>query len=202
MSTGTRTPGRIDAAPGELSPGEVFDLLANTRRRCVLHYLRRVEGAADLRDMAARIAAWEYGTAVEELTADQRKRVYTSLQQTHLRKLEDAGIVEYDDEAARVHPTEAAEEIEVYLEVVPGRAFPWREYYLALGAVASALVIVGWANVGPFGLVPDIALAGLIAGVLLISAGTHVHRERRNRLGEGERPPGMSGDGRAVDGED
>jgi predicted transcriptional regulator len=188
MSSVTRTRG---GAPGELSRDEVFDLLANTRRRFALHYLHSVEGAADLRDMAARVAAWEYGRAVDELTADQRKRVYTSLQQTHLRKLDDAGIVDFDDEAARVHPTETTDDIEVYLEVVPGRAFPWREYYLGLGAVASALVIVGWADVGPFALVPDIAFAALVAGALLLSAVAHVGHERSRRLGENERPPGL-----------
>jgi predicted transcriptional regulator len=175
----------------DLSQDEVFDLLASPRRRCVLHYLRRNEGSAELREMAARIAAWEYGTDVESLTADQRKRVYTSLQQTHLQKLEDAGVVEYDDEAAEVHPAPGAEDIEVYLEVVPERGFPWREYYLALGGVASALVIVGWADVGPFALVPDIAFAGLVAVTLLLSAVAHVGNERTRRLGEGGRPPGM-----------
>jgi hypothetical protein len=178
-----------ESAPAGLSRDEVFELLANTRRRFALHYLLRIDGAAELREMAARVAAWEYRTAVEELTADQRKRVYTSLQQTHLRKLDDAGIVDFDDDDARVHPTEATDELEVYLEVVPGRAFPWREYYLALGAVSSALVIVGWANVGPFGMVPDIALAGLIAAVVTLSAAAHVYAARRMRLGGTEAPP-------------
>jgi predicted transcriptional regulator len=189
MSAGTAR--QHDTTTPDISQDEVFDLLASPRRRCVLHYLRQTEGTAELREMAAHVAAWEYGTDVESLTPDQRKRVYTSLQQTHLRKLEDAGVVEYDDEAAEVHPTPAADDVEVYLEVVPDRGFPWREYYLALGSVASALVIVGWADVGVFGLVPDIAFAGLVAATLLLSAVAHVGNERTRRLGDGGRPPGM-----------
>lgn len=180
--------------PASLTQDEVFTLLSNPRRRGVLHYLRRVEGAADLSDMATRIAAWEYGTAVEELSADQRKRVYTSLQQTHLQKLDEAGVVDYDDEAARVHPTEATDDLEVYLEVVPGRGFPWREYYLALGAVSSALVIVTWIGVGVFAQVPGIVLAGVITAVFTCSAAAHVRHERTVRLGEGERPPDVAHD--------
>jgi len=190
MSFGVRN--RADGGPSELSQDEVFDLLANTRRRLALHYLRRIEGAAELREMAARVAAWEYGTATDELTPDQRKRVYTSLQQTHLRKLDDAGLVDFDDEEARVHPTTATDDIEVYLEVVPGRALPWQEYYLGFGAVATALVFVGWADVGVFAGVPDIAMAAVIAGVLVLSAVTHVIHARTRRLGAEERPPGIN----------
>ncbi|MFB6375936.1 MAG: hypothetical protein ABEN55_23105, partial [Bradymonadaceae bacterium] len=68
---------------------------------------------------------------------------------------------------------------EVYLEVVPGGEFPWREYYLALGAVASALVFVGWANVGPFGAVPDIAFAAVLAGLAWWGVRTAHHSELR-----------------------
>jgi len=168
---------------------EAFTLLANPRRRRVLHYLRRSGGAAELREMADRIAAWENDIAVDQLDADQRKRVYTSLQQTHLRKLDEAGIVEYDHDDCHVRATDAADELEVYLEVVPGREFPWREYYLALGAVSTALVIVAWWDVGPFALVPDIALAGLVAGLLTVSAVVQVVRERDMQVGDTREPP-------------
>ncbi|PSP78388.1 hypothetical protein BRC81_07520 [Halobacteriales archaeon QS_1_68_20] len=174
------TAGRV----GELSKGEIFTLLANARRRYVLHYLRRSDGTAELRELADHVAAWEVGSTVEGLTSDQRKKVYTSLQQTHLRKLDEAGIVEYDHEAGQVEATPAAEELEVYLEIVPEREFPWREYYLALGAVSTALVFVTWTDVGPFAALPDIALAGLIAGAMTVSAAAQMYRERDMRIGE------------------
>lgn len=173
---------------GHLSRDEAFSLLANPRRRCVLHYLRRIEPSAELGDMAARIAAWENDTTVEQLSSSQRKTVYTSLQQTHLRKLDDAGIVEYDHDRGHIDATAATGELEVYLEIVPGREFPWREYYLALGAVSTALVMVAWQNLGPFGLLPDAAWAGLIAAALTLSAAAHVYHERNMRLGDGDRP--------------
>ncbi len=181
---------------GDLTRGQIFTLLANARRRYVLHYLRRAGGTAELRELADHVAAWEVGSTVEGLTSDQRKKVYTSLQQTHLRKFDEAGIVEYDHEAGRVEATPAAEELEVYLEVVPEREFPWREYYLALGAVSSALSFVAWTDVGPFAALPDVALAGLIAGAVTVSAVAQVYRERNMRLGGGERPPEIDVDDR------
>ena len=174
---------------GRISKGEVFTLLANPRRRYALHYLRQVDGTAELREMADRIAAWEAGSTVEGLTSNQRKKVYTSLQQTHLQKLQDAGIVKYDRQAGVIEATPAARELEVYLEVVPEREFPWREYYLALGAVSSALVIVAWANVGPFGAVGDAVWAGIIAGTLTISAAIQIYYEQHMQVGMGDQPP-------------
>jgi len=169
-----------------LSRDEVFDLLSNRRRRCVVHYLRQRGCVVELSELAQRVAAWENGVDVRELTAAQRKRVYTSLQQTHLDKLDDAGIVEYDADRGVVAPTPAMEELEVYLEVVSGREFPWREYYLALGAVSAALVVVGWRDLGPFALAPDALWGGLVAGVLLVSAALHVVAERGMRIGGGD----------------
>ena len=188
MSVGTYGTADLRRADSDLTKDEVFTLLSNPRRRCVLHYLRGVDEAAELGEMATRIAAWENDTTAEELTPDQRKAVYTSLQQTHLKKLDEAGIVEFDTEQKEVWPTETAEEIEVYLEIVPGKEFPWREYYLALGAISCSLVIVTWGGVGPFALVPDIAVAGLLAGVLTLSAIAHVYHERNMRLGVGGDP--------------
>jgi DNA-binding transcriptional ArsR family regulator len=161
----------------DLSRDEVFGLLANPRRRRVLRYLRQYGGTASLSEMASRIAAWENGVDVDAVSSDDRKSVYTSLQQSHLDKLDEAGVVEYDPDRGHVEATEAVEELEVYLEVVPGRAFPWQEYYLALGAVSTALVIVGWADVGVFAVPPDAAYAGLVAGLLFASAAVQVGRE-------------------------
>jgi DNA-binding transcriptional ArsR family regulator len=172
-----------------LSRDEVFGLLANPRRRRVLHYLRHHGGTATLSEMASRIAAWETGVDVDGLSAGDRKSVYTSLQQTHLGRLDDAGVVEVDRDRGHVRATPAVEQLEVYLEIVPGRELPWREYYLALGAVSTALAIVAWGDVGAFAAVPDGALAGLVAGVLTLSAAVHVALERGNRIGAQELSP-------------
>ena len=42
------------------------------------------------------VAAWENDTTVERIGSTERKRVYTALRQSHLDRMADAGIIEYD----------------------------------------------------------------------------------------------------------
>jgi hypothetical protein len=158
-----------------LSKGEIFDVLQNQRRRYVLQYLKRYEGPVDLSELAVQIAAWEYHTPVEEVTNDQKKRVYTTLQQTHLSKLEQAGIIQYDDDEQVIRGTPYTEELSVYLEIVPGSEFPWREYYLSLGAISCAIVAALWAGLYPITLLSGLEWATVIAVAFTLSAAYHTY---------------------------
>jgi DNA-binding transcriptional ArsR family regulator len=171
-----------------LSKDTIFSMLSNQRRRHVLHYLKRNEGPATIRDLAEQLAAWENGVAVQELTYKQRKRVYTSLHQTHLPKLDDCGVVEYNRDRGVITLTGRVSELDVYLEVVPKNDIPWSDYYLGLAGVALALVVAAWLNVAPFTLLPDIAYGAVVAVVLGISAAFHTMNSRRTLLGGTERP--------------
>jgi DNA-binding transcriptional ArsR family regulator len=179
---------RTREAESELSKDTIFAMLSNQRRRHVLHYLKRNEGPATIRDLAEQLAAWENGVEIQELNYKQRKRVYTSLHQTHLPKLDDCGIVEYNRDRGVVTLTGRVSELDVYLEVVPKNDIPWSDYYLGLAGVALALVVAAWLNVAPFTLLPDIAYAALVAVVLGISAAFHAANSRRTLLGGTERP--------------
>ncbi len=178
----------------DLTKGDIFDVLRNKRRRYLLHYLLAHDPPVELGELATRIAAWEYDTPLEAVSSEQRKRVYTTLQQTHLPKLDEADIVEFDSDRGLISRTEHTDKLNVYLEIVPHNEFPWREYYLSLGAVSSGLVAAVWANIYPFTMVSDVAWAGVIAVVLTLSAGMHVYTERRMRLGAEELPPELDGD--------
>jgi len=83
----------------------------------------------ELGDLAEHVAAWELEKDVAAITSTERRRVYTSLQQTHLDKLEEAEIIECDRKT--IKPTERLEDLEFYLEVVPEDEIPWAQYYLA-----------------------------------------------------------------------
>ena len=186
MSEAVAEPRTEDPA---LTKGEIFDVLRNQRRRFVLQYLKYAESPVELGDLATQVAAWEYETTTEDVTSEQRKRVYTTLQQTHLDKLDEAGIVEYDSDEGLIQATEQTDDLNVYLEIVPGREFAWREYYLALGGVSCALVVAVWLGVPPLNGVADVVWAGVIAAALTVSAAIHIYRERDMRLGSGEDPP-------------
>lgn len=184
-------------SPEPLSKDDIFTVLSNERRRFVLRYLKEHDGAAEIRDLAQQVAAWENDVPIEKLNYKQRKRVYTSLHQTHLPKLDDTGIVEYDHDRKTIALTDRIETLDIYLEVVPENDIPWSQYYLGLAAVSLAVVAAAWVDLFPFSVLPDIAFAGLVAGALGVSAAVHTYYSRS--IGEGESPV-WSGTSRTTDG--
>ncbi|MDS0222158.1 hypothetical protein NDI54_12440 [Haloarcula sp. S1AR25-5A] len=187
---------RSDSTDSEddLSKGEIFDVLQNERRRYTLQYLREHDGPVQLGDLASHVAAQEYDCPNTEVTSAQRKRVYTTLQQSHLPRMDDTGIIDYDSENGMISRTAQTEELTVYLEIVPGSEFPWREYYLSLGAVSLAIVTILWVGVYPFTVIPPLVWATLIAVVLSISAGYHTYVGREMTLTEYVAQEAESGD--------
>ena len=190
MSTGK--PWSPEALPsfGEepsLPETDVFEVLSNERRQCILHYLKRQDDRrVSLRELVDHVAAWENDTTVEALESDERKRVYTALRQNHLPKLEETDIVEYDHMRGEVELTEDAREVELYLEYVPGHDIPWSEFYLGLSAVGAALVFVTWLEIGPFAGLSGLTLAAILVGVFALSAAVHTYDAASSRIGSDE----------------
>jgi hypothetical protein len=179
LGTPTSTP--------ELAHEDVFDVLSNDRRRCIVHYLKKHDGRrVELRELVDYVAAWETNTPVEELDSDERKSVYAAIRQTHLPKMEEAGIIEYEHMRGEVELTDCAREVQLYLEYVPGSDIPWSELYLGVSAVAIALVVVAWSGIYPFGLLSAWALAFGVAIVFTATAAVHAYQSTRRRLGTNE----------------
>ncbi|WP_254862389.1 DUF7344 domain-containing protein [Halovivax gelatinilyticus] len=183
-------PGRPDTE--FLSKGEIFEVLRNQRRRYVLQYLKQDDRPVELGDLAQQVAAWEYETTIDEVTPEQRKRVYTTLQQTHLPKMDEASILSFDSDAGVIQSTDLTKDVTVYLEIVPGHEFAWRELYLSLGAISCALVAALWGGVYPFTTVPTIAWTALIAVTITGTSVIHIIHERNMRLGYGNKPPELA----------
>lgn len=166
---------------------ELYDLLSNHRRRYVIHFCKQADEPMSLSDLAEKVAAREQDKSVEELTSAERKRVYTSLQQTHLNRLAEAGMVKYDGD--QIELTENAAELDVYLDVVPEGSIPWGVYYLGI-SILGAVVLVGvWIGFVPTETIPELGWTALILAVFLLSSIAQVVQNRRYRLGEIEEPP-------------
>lgn len=155
------------ATAADLSTDDVFHVLQTKRRRDVLRYLQDVTGPVRMRDLAEQVAAWEQQTSIEALSSSERQRVYISLYQSHLPKLDEEGIVEYDKDRGIVERTPLAAAFDPYIdEAIGGETEevpdPWPERY-AVAVVAGAVVL---AVVG-FELVP---LSGIVAGTIALSA--------------------------------
>jgi DNA-binding transcriptional ArsR family regulator len=193
--------GESDAKEGDAETGsdptgigrdDLFHLLRNRRRRFALHHLKHSEDAVDVGDLATQVAAWENEVSVEQVTSKQRRRVYNALQQTHVPELEETGVV--DVERREVELTDRAAELDIYLEVVPERDIPWSEYYLALGGISLAGLVVVWLNVGPFAAVSGTAAGVFVAVAFLVSAAANYYYRHESLIGSHERPPELRGE--------
>ena len=181
-----------DAGDEGLSKGEIFEVLRNQRRRYVVQYLKQDDRPVELGDLAQQVAAWEYDTTLEGVTSAQRKRVYTTLQQTHLPKMDSAGILRFDSDEGLIESTDRTRDISVYLEIVPGREFAWRELYLSMGAISCALAAALWLEIYPLTTFTDLTWLFIIAGTFTLTAVAHIYYERTMRLGHGDQPPELS----------
>lgn len=171
-------------ASSGLSQDQVFEVLKSPRRRYALYFLRREGGTVELSDLTDQVAAWENDTTPAGLTSEQRKRVYISLYQTHLPKLDDAGIVEYEREAGNVHLSRRARELDSYLGDVSQPEIPWDRYYLALSFGSIALVSGVWFEIYPLSLLSGLAVAVIILVAYALSAiGQYLYYRRRTVQG-------------------
>jgi hypothetical protein len=177
-----------------LTTDETFEMLSNRRRRYALHHLKQTEGAVGLGELSRKVASWECHKSPESVTSEERKRVYTSLQQFHLPKLEETGVVEYDGREGEVALAPAAEDLEVYFEVIEGRDIPWSQYYLGLSAFNAALVAAVLVDAISLPGVPVVGWVVFVVTTFGLSALAHVYYASTMRLGEKEAPPELSED--------
>lgn len=179
----------------ELSQDIAFELLSCPRRRYVMHYLKqRPTEPVAIRDLVRQVAAWENDVTAATVTRDQRMRVYTALRQSHLPKLADGGVIRFDRNRGVVELTDAASELEVYLDVVPHDDISWSKYYAGLGVLCTGFLLGMWANIVPFGAIDPLAGAGIITALFTVSATVHARYDARMRLGTDGPPPRQRGD--------
>jgi len=180
---GVDDPGTPEEAGVEPIPtDEVFALLSNGRRRHVLRFLSENGGEIKLRELATTIAAEENDLDPVEVTYTQRKRVYTSLYQSHLPRMEWSGVIEYNRNSGLVTLAPGAEGFEAYLEVVDENEFTWSEFYLGLSGLFAAVTLAFVTGTPPFPSIgPGVLMASLTL-VLLVSAIAHLRYTRGRRL--------------------
>lgn len=136
----------------DLSEDDVFHLLQNERRRRVLAYLREHDDGdgVDMRDVVDTIAAEEHDTTVQALRSKERQRVYIALYQSHLPKLDDAGVIDYDQRRGWVSRTPATPDVERYLD--DGTTEPDEDGgrpETAVTGVAAILLVAGYTGYVP-----------------------------------------------------
>jgi len=170
----------------DLSRNEIFDLMSNYRRRSAIFYCKQANGSVSLSDLADQVTAWEHDKEVSEITSSERKTVYTSLQQTHLPRLERAGMIDFDGDEITL--TDRIELLDIYLDVVPANSVSWGIYYLGL-SVLSCLVLIGlWMGFLPTQSIPVLLYPTVIVLAFLISATYHAYLNREYRFENLDQP--------------
>jgi hypothetical protein len=163
---------------GELPLDDVFDLLRNQRRRGVLRYLRdQTDGTATLDTVAEHIAAKENDIEIEQLTSSQRKRVYIGLYQCHLPKMDELGVIEYDQSRGTIKLQDISQ-IEPFLEGLDTGPRTESTPSAVPIYVASAVGIVvagGVLDVGPLAVAPAATWA-VLSTVALFAVAIHQYR--------------------------
>lgn len=112
---------RACSRPSALSIDVALEAGANHRRRAAIQYLA-ANGEADVGELSDVIAAAETdGETPESVSGAARKRVYVSLYQTHLPKLDGLGVVAHDEDTGVVRPTRPGEDLAEWLDMTERR---------------------------------------------------------------------------------
>ena len=164
----------------------IFQTLSNARRRCVIEALSD-EPETTVRALTVAVASHEYDCTERELEYEQRKRVYTSLVQTHLPALHRNGIVEYDKDRGTVTATAALDTFHSYVDDGASVDRAWSRRLFSITAVFAALSALLAFDVPVFDALSatGVALAATLSLGLLAVSYARRARVRGNGNGNG-----------------
>jgi hypothetical protein len=151
----------------QLTEYEIHDVLRNERRRWVLEHLQEKREPVPLRDLSEQLAALETGETPPPRNI--RESVYNALHQTHLPKLDDMQIIEYDCDRKLVALDDGSQQVNLYMEAVSDDGVTWATYYLAVGLTALVVIALSSAGIVVFTMISVLVWAGLFFCLLIIS---------------------------------
>ena len=169
---------------------DMLEVLSNQRRRFVIHYLKQNGDDASVSEITDRVASWEYGKEIDDLTHRERKRVRNALRQFHLPKMADYGFIEFDSRQGTVELTETISHTNFYVDSLTDNSIPWGVYYLGL-SLLSAICLAGvWLGIFPFDRLSPLLWGVFFVTTLSVSSVGHFYDNYyRMRLGARETPP-------------
>ncbi len=177
---------QLDDGDGVARPNtsSVYALLSNDRRRAVLEKIRGADEAVSARDLSEHIAGDEQDQMPPP--RDARRSVYVSLIQTHLPKLADHGVIQYDESSKTVGAGEHLDWVLAYVDRAPNRdqtrqwprLMRWLLIGLIVGGVATAILLA----VMPLHLFVWSIVIGVVSVGLLPVGLTVVHIYRQGHL--------------------
>ena len=161
-----------------VSSDDLFELLSNPRRRYVLYYLTKHAAEVDLGTLATQIAAWENDIELSQVSGMERKRVYTSLQQVHLPKMDDSGVVTFDKRSGMISLNVSLTELEFGERY--HNEYPWHRYYALLSVGNASFATLVMSSVWPLVAVSESLLVAwiLVSHAVLVAVHAAVSTTR------------------------
>lgn len=170
----TISPELLGGPVDEVGLDILYDMLRNHRRRMVLFYLSNApEGKTSIGPLAEQLAAWENEIPVAAVNSKLRKRTYNTLQQHHLPKLDDTGIIEYDRARGRVELVSDPRQLKLFLNVLPRTKSSWITGFLVLGTIFWLALLVNWVGVHLLDVFPAGSASALFGLSFVVIFGTH-----------------------------
>ena len=166
----TDTADETDGEAEELPLDQVFGVLKNKRRRTVLRYLAEHEEPVSLGEIAEFVAADENDKPVAQISSQERKCAYVGLYQCHLPKMDDMGVVEFNQNRGLIETGGNAAQLKRYLDWSEESSRPWPLYY---GSIAGAGLVGVLGSL--FVLGPVAGLAVCVATLLAVGATAAIH---------------------------
>ncbi|WP_231189730.1 hypothetical protein [Haladaptatus sp. DYF46] len=195
MSATTQTLSEAPSLPNEDEPNaltkdKIFHILQTQRRRHALRYLKEHDTPVEMRDLAEQVAAWENDTTVQALASNERQRVYIALYQSHLPKLDEEGIIEYNKSRGIVERGQLADEFDPYLESSNDAAIDsdietdetdvqsdedrWFSYYRWATALSAGTFAAAWLNVPLVSTASTTVLGAFVVGLYALISTTQL----------------------------
>lgn len=111
MVADSETGEATERLPGEFSIDAVLSLFAERRRRLAVSCLEQHEEALSLADLAEDIAIEETDASRSDIDRQDVSHVYLNLYHNHVPRLEDHGIVEYEQERGLIRLSEGTDPV-------------------------------------------------------------------------------------------
>lgn len=126
-----------------IEKSEIFEILKNDRRRHILEILKK-QGSQSVHYLSEEIACLEAG--IEEPTDNAIKKIYNSLTQIHIPKMESFNVITYDRDSSIVKLLPAAFNFNTYMETVNKGDVSWSHFFFGISALFLVLSIMIYAG--------------------------------------------------------
>lgn len=169
---------------------KLFDIMSNSRRREVLHYLKQGDRTSvEISEISRQLAAWECGIEPEQVSYNDRHSIHTSLRQFHLPKMEEGGLVELNDQGTCVTLTDTAGQMDIYVETVSEDEVRWSTYFLSLSVVLGFAIAAATLGIRPLALLPVREWLILESIAFVVSSLVFWSSQQEDLLGSDGAPP-------------